>query len=274
MAGAGARPPTGRCPRRAGRTSICTPIAASATVAADRGGRRSITSSIRATRYRRIGGAISSGEPVMRAGAYRPARSAFRREPRRSPTCWSSRRRRSTRDLEVVGPVTARLWIASDAPDTDFTAKLIDLYPPSADYPDGFAMNLTEGLLRVRYRDSWEQPAPMAPGEVYAITIELFPIGKPVPPRPPAAARHCEQQLPAFRRQPEFGRAGRLDGCIRAPPATASSRLPSAPRTSCCRSFPRKRPPTGRDRTAAGRLKLFGARVAGRIVAADGKTGR
>jgi uncharacterized protein len=58
-----------------------------------------------------------------------------------------------------------RLWIASDAPDTDFTAKLIDVYPLSGDFPHGFAMNLTEGLLRVRYRDSWEQPALMVPGE-------------------------------------------------------------------------------------------------------------
>jgi putative CocE/NonD family hydrolase len=56
------------------------------------------------------------------------------------------------------------------------TAKLIDVYPPSADYPHGFAMNLTEGLLRVRYRDSWERPVPIVPGEVYAITIELFPV--------------------------------------------------------------------------------------------------
>ena len=38
-------------------------------------------------------------------------------------------------------------------------------------------MNLTEGRLRVRYRDSWERPALMVPGEVYAIIIELFPIG-------------------------------------------------------------------------------------------------
>jgi putative CocE/NonD family hydrolase len=79
-------------------------------------------------------------------------------------------------ELEVTGPITVRLWIASDAPDSDFTAKLIDVYPPSVDYPHGFAMNLTEGLLRVRYRDSWERPAPMMPDEVYAITIELFPI--------------------------------------------------------------------------------------------------
>jgi hypothetical protein len=81
------------------------------------------------------------------------------------------------RDLEVVGPVPVRLWIAPDGPDTDFTAKLIDVHPPNEDYPNGFAMNLTEGILRCRYRDSWERPSPMVPGEVYAITIELFPAG-------------------------------------------------------------------------------------------------
>ena len=79
-------------------------------------------------------------------------------------------------ELEILGPITVRLWIASDAPDTDFTAKLIDLYPASADYPQGFAMNLTEGLLRVRYRDSWERPELMVPDEIYSITIELFPV--------------------------------------------------------------------------------------------------
>jgi putative CocE/NonD family hydrolase len=79
------------------------------------------------------------------------------------------------RDLEVTGPVTVRFWIASDCPDTDFTAKLIDVHPPNNDYPEGFAMSLTEGILRVRYRDSWEWPSPMVPGEIYAITIELFP---------------------------------------------------------------------------------------------------
>jgi hypothetical protein len=58
------------------------------------------------------------------------------------------------RSLEIAGPVTLRLWIAADALDTAFTTKLIDPYPPSSDDPRGFAMNLTEGLLRVRYRDS------------------------------------------------------------------------------------------------------------------------
>ena len=81
------------------------------------------------------------------------------------------------RDLEVTGSVTLRLWVASDGPDTDFTAKLIDLHPPNEDYPDGFAMNLTEGILRCRYRDSWERPTPMVRGAIYAIEIELFPVG-------------------------------------------------------------------------------------------------
>jgi len=75
----------------------------------------------------------------------------------------------------VTGPVRVRLWIASDCPDTDFTAKLIDVYPPNDDYREGFAMNLTDGVLRVRYRDSWERPSLMSPGRRYAIVIDVFP---------------------------------------------------------------------------------------------------
>jgi uncharacterized protein len=131
-----------------------------------------------------IGGALSSGEPLMRGGAYDQrtgpqifgASAPFRPLSER-PDVLSFATLPLDHDLEVTGPVTLRLWIASDARDTDFTAKLVDLYPPNADYPEGFAMNLTEGLLRVRYRDSWERPAPIEPGQVYAITIELFPIG-------------------------------------------------------------------------------------------------
>jgi putative CocE/NonD family hydrolase len=116
------------------------------------------------------GGAISSGEPVMHAGAFDQSAAALRSDVLVFMTPPLDH------ELEVTGPITVRLWIASDAPDTDFTAKLIDACPPSADFPHGFAMNLTEGLLWVRYRDSWERPAPMVPGEVCAITIQLFPI--------------------------------------------------------------------------------------------------
>ena len=54
--------------------------------------------------------------------------------------------------------MTVRPWIASDAPDTGFTAKP---YLPSGDFLQGFAMNLTEGLLRVSYRDSLERLSSM-----------------------------------------------------------------------------------------------------------------
>ena len=129
-----------------------------------------------------IGGTITSGAPVMAGGAY---------DQREGPRFFGSHepyRPLAARqdvlvfqtaalgdDVEVTGPVTANLWISSDCPDTDFTFKLIDVYPPNPDYPEGFAMNLTDGILRVRYRDSWEKPSLMTPGEVYKIKIEAFP---------------------------------------------------------------------------------------------------
>jgi putative CocE/NonD family hydrolase len=59
--------------------------------------------------------------------------------------------------------------------DTDFTAKLVDVYPYSADYPEGYDLILVDSILRVRYRESWEREVLMTPGEVYEITIPLPP---------------------------------------------------------------------------------------------------
>jgi len=71
-------------------------------------------------------------------------------------------------DLEVTGPVLLELYAKSSAIDTDFTAKLVDVRP------DGFAQNLTEGIIRARYRDSRETPTLMNPGQVYKFTIDLW----------------------------------------------------------------------------------------------------
>jgi len=65
--------------------------------------------------------------------------------------------------------------IASDGPDADIHAKLIDWYPASADYPEGFAMNLSEGVLRLRYRESWEAPEPLEPDRPYRVAVAMFP---------------------------------------------------------------------------------------------------
>ncbi|MCI0863859.1 MAG: CocE/NonD family hydrolase, partial [Chloroflexi bacterium] len=79
-------------------------------------------------------------------------------------------------DVEITGPVSVDLWISSSAVDTDFTAKLIDVYPPSADYPEGYALNLTDGILRVKFRNSWERTELMEPGEVYRVELGLLPM--------------------------------------------------------------------------------------------------
>jgi putative CocE/NonD family hydrolase len=69
--------------------------------------------------------------------------------------------------VDVVGKVRARLWISSDAPDTDFTAKLIDVYP------DGYALILTDGQLRTRYRNGASKSEMIKPGMIYEIGIDL-----------------------------------------------------------------------------------------------------
>lgn len=72
------------------------------------------------------------------------------------------------RDVEVTGPVTATLYAASSARDTDFVVKLIDVHP------DGRAINVAEGLIRARYRDSFERAELLEPNEVYEYTIDLI----------------------------------------------------------------------------------------------------
>jgi len=71
-------------------------------------------------------------------------------------------------DIEVTGPVSLELFAKSSAVDTDFTAKLVDVGP------DGFAQNLTEGIIRARYRDSREKSSLMNPGQIYKFTVDLW----------------------------------------------------------------------------------------------------
>jgi putative CocE/NonD family hydrolase len=78
-------------------------------------------------------------------------------------------------DTEVTGHIVMHLWASSSALDTDFTAKLIDVFPPSDDYPDGFAMNITDSIIRARYRNSWEKSELMEPGTTYKFVFQLFP---------------------------------------------------------------------------------------------------
>ena len=71
--------------------------------------------------------------------------------------------------LEVTGPVSVTLYVASDAPDTDFVARLVDVRP------DGTAIPLTDGIARMSYREGVGTPVPpLEPGRAYPVTIDLW----------------------------------------------------------------------------------------------------
>lgn len=128
-----------------------------------------------------IGGNTSSGNDIMLQGAW---------DQRGGPHIWNWQKPipLSARndvlvfqseplpaDVEVTGELNVRLWISSSAIDTDFTAKLIDVYPPTADFPDGFDLLVNDGILRTRFRDSIAGEKLMQPGTIYPITVRLYP---------------------------------------------------------------------------------------------------
>ena len=78
-------------------------------------------------------------------------------------------------DMTVIGPIVVTLHASSNRTDTDFTAKLIDVYPPSDTWPGGFDMNLTDAIVRGRYRATRDHAVMLVPGTIYPFAIEPFP---------------------------------------------------------------------------------------------------
>jgi putative CocE/NonD family hydrolase len=68
---------------------------------------------------------------------------------------------------EITGRIRAFLWVSSDRLDTDFTARLIDVYP------NGYALNLADGEIRARYRNGFDRPEMMSKGTAYEMVIYL-----------------------------------------------------------------------------------------------------
>jgi putative CocE/NonD family hydrolase len=104
-----------------------------------------------------------------------------------------------TEALEVTGPVKVVLYASSSAPDTDFTAKLVDVAP------NGYAANLCDGLIRARYRNSPSQPELMQPGEVYEFTIDLNGTGNVFMPGHQIRLEISSSNFPKFDRNPNTG---------------------------------------------------------------------
>jgi hypothetical protein len=71
-------------------------------------------------------------------------------------------------EVEATGSIKVVLWAASTATDTDFTAKLVDVFP------SGYAMNVAQGIIRARFRESFERPSPLEPGRIYRYEIDCW----------------------------------------------------------------------------------------------------
>jgi len=109
-------------------------------------------------------------------------------------------------DTEVTGPVEVKLYAASSAKDTDFIARLIDVYP------DGTAYNLTEGNIRARFRESiWGPPKLLVPGQIYEYTIELLPTSNVFLKGHRIRVHVTSSNFPLYDRNPNTGHEQGLD---------------------------------------------------------------
>ena len=109
-------------------------------------------------------------------------------------------------DTEVTGPIVLRLYAASSARDTDFIARLMDVYP------DGTAYNLTEGIIRARFRESiWEAPKSLVPGEIYEYTIEALPTSNVFLKGHSIRVHITSSNFPLYDRNPNTGHEQGVD---------------------------------------------------------------
>jgi putative CocE/NonD family hydrolase len=131
-----------------------------------------------------MGGGISAANLMMRAGGFdQRGRPDFHGSKDTLPL--NSRRDVLSfetppleEDTEATGPVEMRLWASSSEVDTDFTAKLLDVHPPGPAHPEGLAINITDSIIRARYRNGYDRPELMTPGQPYVLVFQLYPTSQ------------------------------------------------------------------------------------------------
>lgn len=101
--------------------------------------------------------------------------------------------------LEITGAVTLTLFVDTDAPDTDFVAVLSDVQP------DGFVRNLAEGLVRMRYRESYDEPSLLEPGTVHEVLVELGNLCHALLPGHALRLHVTSSDFPRWDRNPNTG---------------------------------------------------------------------
>jgi putative CocE/NonD family hydrolase len=128
-----------------------------------------------------LGGNISSGNDLLQPGAW-DQRGGEKVWNWKDPVPVAARNdvivfqtEPLAADVEVTGEIEVKVWASSSALDTDFTAKLIDVYPVSQDYPNGFELGIGDGIIRARFRETLAKEKLMEPGKIYPFTIKLYP---------------------------------------------------------------------------------------------------
>jgi len=175
-----------------------------------------------------IGGATASGAPLMQAGAFdqrerkgefahlhpgrplstRPDVVVFETTPLEAP-------------LEISGSMEALLHIASSAHDTDIMLKLVDVHPPGPDWPEGFAMNLAHGVLRLRFRKGFDALRLLPPGTVEPVRLRCFPTSNLFLPGHRIRLEVASSNFPHFDINPGTGKSAGA----RTTPVCATNRL-------------------------------------------------
>jgi putative CocE/NonD family hydrolase len=158
-----------------------------------------------------IGGNLSAGFDVLVGGGF-DQRNGGRRHAGGTALPLSARTdvlvfstEPMSESVEVTGTVIVQLWAASTAPDTDFTAKLIDVYPQNEDYPDGYELNIGDSIIRARYRNSADRAELMDPGTAYLFTIMLYPTSVIFQPGHRIRVHISSSNFPRFDVNPNTG---------------------------------------------------------------------
>jgi putative CocE/NonD family hydrolase len=112
-------------------------------------------------------------------------------------------------DVEVTGPITVRLWAASSARDTDWTAKLDDVHP------GGSSLLIEYGIQRARYRASETHPTLIRPGRIYRYTIHVWPTSNLFKAGHRIRLEISSSNFPMYDRNPNTGHAFGRDAQLR-----------------------------------------------------------
>ncbi|MDQ2874983.1 MAG: CocE/NonD family hydrolase [Actinomycetota bacterium] len=147
-----------------------------------------------------LGGRVMSPSTANAAGPV-DQRSA---EARQDVLCYSTPV--LDHPVEVTGHVSLTVFVSSSAPDTDFTGKLVDVFP------DGCAIFLTDGILRARYRNSLAEPEPLTPEQVYEVTLDLSVTSNVFLPGHRIRLEVSSSNFPRFDRNTNTGGAVTEDG--------------------------------------------------------------